>query len=228
MRINFIIFLTIVSISCTNNTEQTPPINKETLFEKDSSLELELAKEKDDRQSWQKPDEFISKLGNLSTKTIADLGAGIGYFSFKLLPKAQKVIAIDVDKDKIDILNGFKNSYKSSLKDKLDIRLATSDNPMLEKSEVDIILIVNTIAYIDSRIDYFTNIKEALKAEGQIIIVDFKTKRIPDFVNAPPFTEREYLHVLEEELIEAGYIITETDDTSLEYQFIIFAQLPNI
>ena len=177
----------------------------------------------DDREYWQKPDLVINKLGDLRNKTVADLGSGIGYFSFKLLPKAAKVIAIDVDTIKINILKSFKESYASDLKNKLDIRLVSPDNPQLNKQEVDVILSVNTVPYIQSRMSYFKMLKGTLKPGGMIVIVDFKTKRIPEYVNAPPYSNREYLHVLEDELIEAGYDIMETDDTSLEYQFMIFA-----
>ena len=48
----------------------------------------------DNRMVWQRPDVVIKALGNIENKVIADLGAGIGYFSFKLLSSAKKVICL--------------------------------------------------------------------------------------------------------------------------------------
>ncbi|MBK8515652.1 MAG: hypothetical protein IPL55_04980 [Saprospiraceae bacterium] len=53
------------------------------------------------------------------------------------------------------------------------------------------------------------------------MIIDYKMKRLP--INAPPKSERIYLDKLEDMLISAGYKILDTDDTSLDYQYIIIA-----
>jgi hypothetical protein len=86
-------------------------------------------------------------------------------------------------------------------------------------------LVVNTIAYIPNRLQYLSKLKSKLKENGKIIIIDFKTKRIPEFVDAPPYSEREYLHVIEEELYSTGYHNIQCDDTSLEFQYYISAEL---
>ena len=227
MHRTFLLVLLPLFIACNNQKEDQNAINSQINSDTHTNIkgnDLPID-QKEDRQYWQKPDEVINSLGDLTDKTVADIGAGFGYFSFKLLPKAKKVLAIDVDTLKINILNGFKNSYESSLKEKLEIRLASPTNPNLEVQEVDIILIVNTAAYIADRVEYFKNLRNTLKKDGRIVIVDFKTKIIPEYVNAPPYSNREYLHVLEEELIEANFNIEGTDDTSLKYQYIIFAGL---
>lgn len=206
-----------------NNTESTPAPAEDSTFTPEPEKEESEAID-DERRRWQKPELVISHLGDLSDKTVADLGAGIGYFVFKLLPRAEKVIAIDVDKEKIQILNEFKSSLRDELKSKLDVRLSPFDNSTLQEDEVDIVLIVNTVAYLPNRNKYFLHLKDALKDGGKIVIVDFKTKRIPEFVSAPPYEDREYLHVLEEELLSAGFSNIQTDDTSLEYQYIVIAE----
>ena len=50
-----------------------------------------------DRNEWQKPDEVIRFLGDLKNKTIIDIGAGTGYFEFKMNEPSAKIIAADVD-----------------------------------------------------------------------------------------------------------------------------------
>jgi len=203
--------------------------NKTLSIEADSNNspkeELQSNQPADERMSWQKPDLVIEAMGNLEDKVVADLGAGIGYFSFKLLGQSKRVIAIDIDQEKVDILNGFKSSLRESLKSNFEVRLATETDPNLKEKEVDLIFIVNTIAYIQPRVNYLKNLRRYLKPGGQIFIVDFKTKKMPEYTNAPSYDERVYLHILEEQLSEAGYNNIITNDTKLEYQYIIRASI---
>lgn len=173
------------------------------------------------RAIWQKPGLVIEKLGDISDKVIADIGAGTGYFSFRLAPRAKKVIAIEIDEALIKYIDSSKINLPSEKQDILETRLAKSDNPMLKDNEADIILIINTIAYIDDLPSYLKILKKGLNTNGKIIIVDYKMKKLP--INSPPKSERIYLDKLEELLEASGYDIIETDDTSLDFQYIITA-----
>lgn len=181
----------------------------------------------EERSYWQKPDLVLSKLGSLEEKTIADIGAGMGYFSFELAKrKAKKVIAVDIDEEMLKALNFFKNLMEdkdTKFGDRFEVRLAQPDNPNLKNEEVDIALIVNTVAYIENRVEYLSQLRETITEDGQVIIVDFKTKKLPDYINAPSYENRIYLHTIEEQLEAAGYHNIISDDTTLEYQFIVMA-----
>lgn len=179
----------------------------------------------DPRMSWQKPFDVIRALGPLEDKVVVDLGAGIGYFAFKLLPKCKKVIAVDIDEEKIEILKGFKTTLNTDLQESLDIRLAQFDDPQLAAAEADIILIVNTVTYLSPRIEYLRNLRGHLKNGGKLFIVDYKNKRLPEFVPAPNYTDRLVIYKLEEQLEAAGYKNIVTDDTSLDYQYMVSAEL---
>lgn len=173
------------------------------------------------RAIWQKPGLVIEKLGDLSEKVIADLGAGTGYFSFKLALKAKKVIAIEIEPELLAYIDSTKIKLPVDKRDKIETRLAKNDNPNLKPEEADIILIINTIAYIKGLPLYLKSLMKGLKKDGQLMIIDYKMKRLP--INAPPKSERIYLDKLEDMLISAGYKILDTDDTSLDYQYIIIA-----
>ena len=177
------------------------------------------------RGDWQKPNLVVSKFGNLSGKTVADIGAGSGYFMTYLVQKAKKVIAVDIDEQAIKILEIVKNAYSKETQEKIDIRLVDPNDPKLARNEVDAILIVNTIAFIENRSQYLDNLRSSLKLNGTLLIVDFKMKMLD--IDAPPADQRLSLLSLQESLIEAGFEIVETDDTSLEYQYIITAKDSN-
>ena len=173
------------------------------------------------RAIWQKPGLVIEKLGDISDKTIADIGAGTGYFSLRLSRKAKKVIAIEIEPTLIKYIDSSKVSLPDSLKDRLETRLALPENPKLTTDEVDIILIINTIAYIEDLPKYLNTLKKGLKKGGKVMIIDYKMKRLP--INAPPKSERIYLDKVEDMMVDAGYEVIQTDDTSLDFQYIIQA-----
>ena len=51
------------------------------------------------RDAWQKPHEVVMALELKSTDTIADIGAGTGYFARRFAHHAGKVYAVDINKD---------------------------------------------------------------------------------------------------------------------------------
>ena len=178
----------------------------------------------EDRHIWQKPEIIMSLLGDVSDKTIVDIGAGAGYFSFKFVKYAAKVIAVDIDERMIRLMNEEKRYYPDHLRIKFEARLAKSDDPLLAQDEADIVFVANTYAYIEHRVEYFSNILKALKPKGQIMIVDFKMKHTPI---GPDLKYRIPLGQVENELIQAGYHIIKSDDSSLDYQYILLAQKPS-
>lgn len=173
------------------------------------------------RAIWQKPGLVIQKLGNIEDKVVADIGAGTGYFSFRLAPRAKKVIAIEIEKRLLEYIDSLKINLPQDKRANLETRLATPTNPMINENEADIILIINTIAYIEDLPVYLKTLKKGLKKQGRLMIIDYKMKKLP--INAPPKSERLYLDKLEELLEEAGYKIFESDDTSLDFQYIVTA-----
>ena len=82
----------------------------------------------EDRELWQKPDTVIKELSLKGTEKIADVGAGSGYFTFRLskeLPKG-KVYAIDIEPEMIRHIH-----HKAVLHNIQNIEsiLSTTDNP---------------------------------------------------------------------------------------------------
>lgn len=174
----------------------------------------------EDRFHWQKPDFVIAQLGDISDKVIADLGAGSGYFSFRLVKKAKRLIAIDIDPAMIALLEDEKSYYSSDIQERFEARLATPDDPGLAPGEADIILVVNTYPYIRNRVAYFSKLKKCLTSGGLLMIVDFKKRNLPI---GPSKDSKVSLTTVEEELAAAGYDRIVSDDYSLAYQYIVKA-----
>ncbi|MFK7807401.1 MAG: class I SAM-dependent methyltransferase [Saprospiraceae bacterium] len=176
------------------------------------------------RWIWQKPNAIIEKLQPLEGKVVADIGAGpYGYFAFRIVHQADvaKVIAIDIDPTATKFMNNTRELLSKDIQDRVETRLVPNDDPQLSDEEADVVLIVNTVAYINGRIDYFKKIHKGTTREGKVVIVDFKKRNTPV---GPPSGERVSSAVIERELKAAGYDQIEVDDRALEYQYVITAR----
>jgi predicted RNA methylase len=219
----FITVFTILILGCKDNNFNFKPTGvSESTVQVDHEIDHEENSVNLGRAIWQKPGLVIEKLGDVSDKTIADIGAGTGYFSFKLAYKAKKVIAVEIEPELLRYIDSSKVKLPVDKRNRIETRLARPDDPNLKPEEADIILIINTIAYIKDIPNYLLTLKKGLKKDGQIMVIDYKMKMLP--INAPPKSERIYLDKLEEMFIAAGYKIIKTDDTSLDYQYIIKVQ----
>lgn len=176
------------------------------------------------RVAWQKPRIIIDLFGkDLSKKTIADIGAGpTGFFTYELADKGATVLAIDIDHNALSYIESNKTRLDSTKRSKVHTRLARPEDPNLETNEIDGILIVNTITYIQNKLKYLQSLHDKLKEGGRLVLVDFKMKRLPEQI-APPKSERIYEDKLEDILYQAGYKNIRIDDQTLNFQYIITA-----
>lgn len=220
----FMLLLVLQLAGCKSRDHEA---NEDSGFEDTTSQHTDSGFEKEadvyenaDRVIWQQPDLVIELLGEVRDKTIADLGAGTGYFSRRIAYKGARVIAIDIDPLAIQWMEEQRARFPIELQDKLIIRMAEPDDPKLRPNEVDVVLLVNTYSYINNRIAYFTKLKEAIRRGGSILIIDFKKEKTPF---GPEVEDRIDRQQVQDELEAAGYTITLTDEKSLEYQYIIKA-----
>ena len=175
------------------------------------------------RVVWQKPEVVIGMMGDMSNKVVADIGAGSGFFSRRLAQQAKKVIAVELDERFVHFMDSIKLvELKPEYQSRFETRLATPTDSKLKPGEADIVLIVNTYIYIQDRIAYLKHLLSVLPDGGKIIIVDFKKKRMP--ISYPPIGVRLELFEVENELELAGFSNFESDDCSLDFQYIVMAE----
>ena len=232
----FILLILIFVLACTqskNNaddisetidtTEKPIPIDQISLDKNDHNINFDILVknyEDPDRKSWQNPQLVIEKLGDISGKTIADIGAGTGYFTFRLAPFAQKVIAIDIDSRFLSYIEDKRDQSPEEIYQKIEIRLSQPEDPLLENSETDIVLIVNTFHFINNRIGYLKKVKQGIKEGGKLVIVDFKEGNMPV---GPSEDTKISPSMVVDEVMKSGFGDVSIDLTSLQYQYIIIA-----
>jgi ubiquinone/menaquinone biosynthesis C-methylase UbiE len=171
--------------------------------------------EADDRDEWQKPQEVIKFLGDLKNKTIIDIGAGTGYFEFKITEPSTKIIAADADDRFIKYLD------ERILKEKsinIVSRKAEYETPPVNQNEADIVYMIDVYHHIENRKEYFMAVKKGLKPNGEMVIVDFKKG---DFDKGPPNEMKIHPQVVIDEMKLAGFNLVAQDTTTLKYQYLL-------
>ena len=180
-----------------------------------------VVEESRDRHVWQKPGVVIEAMGDIEEKVIADIGAGEGFFARRLAPLADRVIAVEIDQRWIDYLDTVRmTELPTDLRPRLEPRLALPDDPMLEDNEVDIVLFVNTLYLISNPREYLHHLMPALRTGGRVVIVDWKKELT---ALGPEVDERIAISDLGKMLERAGFAVVSTDNTSLDYQYIMVA-----
>lgn len=178
----------------------------------------EWAKEFDDpsRDAWQMPGRVIEALGLRPGQSIADIGAGTGYFSSRLAhaPAAPMVYAVDIEASMVEYLKG--RAAKEGLKNLTAVQ-AGPDGPNLPVP-VDTILIVDTYHHIPSRVGYFTRLKASLKPGGALAIIDFRK----DAPSGPPAEFRFTPDQISAELKQAGFTLVKQHDFLPRQMFLVY------
>ena len=133
------------------------------------------AKDFDDpaRDAWQRPADVIAAMRIEPGMTVADLGAGTGYFEPYLAravgPKG-RVLALDIEPDMVRYLK--ERAAREQLTN-VAPALVTGDDPKLPAGGVDRVLIVDTWHHIPERAAYAAKLRAALAPGGAVCIVDF-------------------------------------------------------
>lgn len=178
------------------------------------------AKQFDDpsRDAWQRPEAVIDFIGLAPDATVADLGAGTGYFAVRLARRVPRgrVLANDVEPDMVRYLG------ERAAKEGLDNLVAVQgkpDDPALPEA-VDVAFMCNVYHHIEDRTGYFRKLAAQLRPGGRLVVVDFE-KDAPDDVPGPPPEMRVARDVLVAELAGAGFELVRADSDILPHQYIV-------
>ena len=169
------------------------------------------------RDAEQKPDEVIAALNLKAGETLADIGAGSGYFTFRFARKvgvSGRVYAVDINSDMILYMNRYIRDKK--VKNVTTI-LSAPDDPLLMDASVNRFFICNTWHHVENRPQYIALMKRMLKPGGQIIDVDYRKEQLP--VGPPPEMKLAKEDVIRE--MESGGFKLAKEHTFLPYQYFL-------
>ena len=146
--------------------------------------------------------------------TVADVGAGVGYFSLKIAERVGetgRVFASDIDRTALDILD---ERRKEAGVDNIRIIHGRPDDPLLPEASVDLVLIVNTIQFVKETSVFLDNIRRSLKENGRLVFIQWSAEKMDSELPGWSADDREKysLRTLLRMIYDAGFEVIEIKD----------------
>jgi SAM-dependent methyltransferase len=197
--------------------QQKPPRNPRLFAPQDLGL-----LEPPDREAWQKPDQVMDALHVAEGTTVADLGAGGGWFTMRLarrVGRQGRVYAVDVQRLMIEAIR--RRIDREGLTTHVTTVLGEPADPKLPSNAVDAVLIVDAFHEMEDPVLLLKNVAHTLRPQGRIGIIDY---REGDGGPGPDATERVPPGVVISQAAAAGLKLVE-QHKFLPYQyFLIFGK----
>lgn len=179
--------------------------------------------ERGNREDEERPSKMIEILkARLEPDDVfADIGAGTGYYSFRvapLLPKG-KVLAVDIQQEMLDLM-----SQRARDKDVPNVEpiLGTITDPNLPDGGVDWVLMVDAYHEFDHPREMMKALFEDLKPGGQVILLEFRAEN-PTVLIKECHKMTEAQAVKEMEAVGLKHVETLKD---LPWQHVMFFEKP--
>ncbi len=130
--------------------------------------------ERPEREKEERPDKLLEILKIKQGMVIADIGAGSGYYTFRMSPKVGdkgKILAVDIQKEMIAILD--KKIKDKNIKNVETIQSNEKD-PKLPDGKLDLILMVDVYHEFNYPFEMVEKLIKALKVGGKLVFVEFR------------------------------------------------------
>jgi ubiquinone/menaquinone biosynthesis C-methylase UbiE len=125
------------------------------------------------RTQWQMPARVMDEIGVKPGMTVADVGAGDGWFTFYLAERvgsSGRVIAEDIDARALEAVRGRCAQEKVS---NVSVLVGGTEDPKLPAGAVDLVLMVNVLTSMGNTRAFLGNLAKGLKPEGRLVIIDW-------------------------------------------------------
>ena len=216
--IGILVLFVLVDVSAQQKPGPQKPPPRPRLF---APQDLGLL-EPPDREAWQKPDQVMDALHIAEGTTVADIGAGGGWFTTRLARRVWpngRVYAVDVQQLMIQAIE--RRVQREGLSNIVTPVLGGDDDPSLPPDRLEAVLMVDTFHELERPIVMLRNVARTLKPQGRIGIIEW---REGEGGPGPSREERVPPGVVISQAAAAGLKLVQ-EEKSLPYQyFLIFGK----
>jgi SAM-dependent methyltransferase len=127
-----------------------------------------------ERESEENPTKCIEALELKEGQIVADLGAGSGYYTFRMAPKVGakgRIFAVEIQDAMLAELR--KRIDKDKVPNVETVKCTESD-PKLPEGQVDLVLMVDVYHELAFPYEVMTAVRKALKPDGRVVLVEYR------------------------------------------------------
>ncbi len=132
--------------------------------------------ERPERETEERTDLLVDALQLKPGEVVADIGAGSGYFSWRMAKAVApngKVYGVDIQQEMLDLLQ--RNMARRGVDNVVSV-LGTTTNPKLPPESIDTILMVDVYHEFDEPYAMAAAMVASLKKGGRIVLVEFRAE----------------------------------------------------
>jgi len=131
--------------------------------------------ERDERQEEENTALAISKLPITASSVVADIGAGTGYYAFRIAPKVPQgtVYAVDVQDESVQFLQ--KKARQLGL-DNVEVVKGGAQSPNLPENSLDLAIMVDVYHELEFPHEMLQALRNSLKADGKILLLEYRAE----------------------------------------------------
>lgn len=123
------------------------------------------------RATEEQPDKAIAALKFKSTDVVADVGAGIGYITFKIAPQVAKVYAVDLQPEMLKMLG---DRQRSAGIENVESVQSSETETNLAPGSIDWAIMVDAYHEFTQPREMMASVYSALKPGGKVVLLEYK------------------------------------------------------
>jgi precorrin-6B methylase 2 len=131
--------------------------------------------ERNSRQVEENSNLAVSKLPVTESSVVADIGAGTGYYTFKIYQKVPKgrVYAEEIQNDAVTYLKNKAGQLNAS---NVTVIKGTEKSPELPENSIDLVLMVDVYHELSYPHEMLQSIRKSLKPKGKLLLMEYKAE----------------------------------------------------
>jgi predicted methyltransferase len=172
-----------------------------------------------DRETTEQPEHVLDVLGVKPGMTVADVGAGSGYFTVRIAKRIAPnghVLATDLQPEMLDLLRA--KVKEAKLANVVPV-LATESDAKLPRGELDLVLMVDVYHELPKPAQTLAQVRAALRPEGRLALVEYRGED-PEVPIKPE--HKTTLVQVRRELEANGFVFRSSDESLPQQRIIVF------
>jgi ubiquinone/menaquinone biosynthesis C-methylase UbiE len=166
-----------------------------------------------ERRRWLPEMDVIDRLGLRPEMTVADIGAGTGYFALPIARVVARVLAVDMQPEMLALLRSRIGELP------IEIVHGEATKTTLKDASVDVALLANVWHELDDHGAALAEVARVLRPGGRVAILDWRPDTDPE--NGPPADHRIAPEKIEAQLRESGWHLESSAPVGAFHQLII-------